>query len=139
MPHIKPLKARRRWDRRRILADHISGTAVLEYGPTEILPQVGANWKALRVSADRVAKPAAHTRAESRGSRPSTADAAERLTLCWREQDSNHRSRGDAPDASRAGSLARRLFRSAGIKPRRHSKIGRVTRDRWFESGFLQR
>src|ERR1700720_2056497 len=32
----------------------------------------------------------------------------------WREQDSNHRSRGDAPDASCAGSLARRLFRSAG-------------------------
>jgi len=43
-------------------------------------------------SADRVAKPAAHTRAGSRGSRPSNADAAERLTLCWREQDSNPRS-----------------------------------------------
>src|SRR5712672_1334152 len=86
------------WDRRRILADHISGTAVLEYGPTEILPQVGTNWKALRVSADRVAKPAAHTRAESRGSRPSNADAAERLTLCWREMDSNPRSpREDEP------------------------------------------
>jgi hypothetical protein len=31
-----------RWDRRGILADHISNHAVLEYGPTEILPPVGA-------------------------------------------------------------------------------------------------
>ena len=45
----------------------------------------------LRVSADPVAKPAAHTRAESRGSRPSKADAGERRTVCWREMDSNHR------------------------------------------------
>src|SRR6267154_467891 len=45
-----------------------------------------------RVSADRVAKPAAHTRAESRGSRLPKADAGERLTLCWREVDSNPRS-----------------------------------------------
>jgi hypothetical protein len=30
------------WDRRGILADPISGTAVLEYGATEILPPVGA-------------------------------------------------------------------------------------------------
>ena len=37
--------------------------------------------KALRVSADPVAKLAAHTRAESRGSRPTKADAGERLTL----------------------------------------------------------
>ena len=44
------------------------------------------------VSADPVAKPAAHTRAESRGSGPSKLDAAERQTLCWREMDSNHRS-----------------------------------------------
>jgi hypothetical protein len=49
--------------------------------------------KALRVSADPVAKPAAHTRAESRGSRPSKADAGERQTLRWREMDSNHRYR----------------------------------------------
>ena len=69
------------------------GTAVLEYGPTEILPAVLAKRKALRVSADPVAKPAAHTRAESRSSRPSNADAGERRTLCWREPDSNHRSR----------------------------------------------
>ena len=47
----------------------------------------------LRVSADPVAKPAAHTRAESRGSRPSKADAGERRTVCWREVDSNFRFR----------------------------------------------
>jgi hypothetical protein len=46
----------------------------------------------LRVSADPVTKPAAHTRAESRGSRRSIADAGERRTVCWREMDSNHRS-----------------------------------------------
>jgi hypothetical protein len=53
---------------------------------------VGAIWKALRVSADPVAKPAAHTRAESRGSGPSKADAAERQTLRWRKTASNCRS-----------------------------------------------
>jgi hypothetical protein len=46
----------------------------------------------LRVSADPVAKPAAHSRAESRGSRPSKAAPGERLTLRWREEDSNSRS-----------------------------------------------
>ena len=45
----------------------------------------------LRVSADPLAKPAAHTRAESRGSRPTTAAAGERRTVCWREVDSNLR------------------------------------------------
>src|SRR6266436_515478 len=44
------------------------------------------------VSADPVAQPAAHTRAESRGSGPSKVDAAERQTLCWRKTDSNSRS-----------------------------------------------
>src|SRR5438067_7824429 len=82
-----------RWDRRGILANPISGTAVLEYGPAEILPPVGAISKHLRVSANPVAKPAADTRAESRGSRPSKADAGERRTVCWREVDSNPRSR----------------------------------------------
>jgi hypothetical protein len=38
---LSPEKARLRWDQRGILADHINGTAVLEYGPTEILPPVG--------------------------------------------------------------------------------------------------
>jgi hypothetical protein len=45
-----------------------------------------------RVSADPVANPAAHTCAESRGSRPMKADAGERRTLRWRERDSNPRS-----------------------------------------------
>ena len=36
------MKAQLRWVQRGILADPISGTAVLEYGPTEILPPVGA-------------------------------------------------------------------------------------------------
>jgi hypothetical protein len=40
----------------------------------------------LRVSAEPVAKPAAHSRAESRGSRPTNADSGERLTLRWRRQ-----------------------------------------------------
>jgi len=41
-PTLNPVKARLCWDRRGILADPISGTAVLESGPTEILPPVGA-------------------------------------------------------------------------------------------------
>src|ERR1700738_2169458 len=90
---LNPEKARLRWDQLGILAAHISGTPVLEYGPAEILPPVGAKWKALRVSADPVAKPGAHTRAESRGSRPSKADTGERQTLRWREMDSNFRFR----------------------------------------------
>ena len=52
--------------------------------------QLGRN--TLRVSADPIAKPAADTRAESRGSRPPKADAGERRTVCWRETDSNPRS-----------------------------------------------
>jgi hypothetical protein len=51
----------------------------------------------LRVSADPVAKPAAHTRAESRGSPRTRAAWGERQTLRWREQDSNHRSRVTRP------------------------------------------
>ena len=45
---------------------HISLTAVLEFGPTEILPPIGAISKNPSVSADPIAKPAAQTRAESR-------------------------------------------------------------------------
>src|SRR6267378_2835601 len=41
---------------------------------------------------DPVAKPAAHSRAESRGSRPPKAAPGERRTLRWREVDSNPRS-----------------------------------------------
>src|SRR5580692_11237623 len=41
---------------------HISLTAVLEFGPTEILPPIGAISKNPSVSADPIAKPAAQTR-----------------------------------------------------------------------------
>src|SRR6202022_5088013 len=47
---------------------HLSLTAVLEYGPAETLPPVGAHWKACRVSADPVVKRASHTCGESPGS-----------------------------------------------------------------------
>ena len=89
---FSPAKAGLRSDQRAPSSAPFKGNAVLEYGPTEILPPIGANWKTLRVSADPVAKPAALTRAESRGSRPSKADAGERQTLRWREMDSNPRS-----------------------------------------------
>jgi hypothetical protein len=39
---LSPRKTRLCWDQRGIFADHLSGTAVLEYGPTEISPPVGA-------------------------------------------------------------------------------------------------
>src|SRR5580693_1512308 len=45
---------------------YISLTAVLEFGPAETLPPVGAISKHPGVSADAVAKPSAQTRAESR-------------------------------------------------------------------------
>src|SRR3984893_10836345 len=81
-----------RWDRRGILANPISGTAVLEYGPAEILPPVGAISK----HPARLCRPGrqasrGHPRGKP-GSRPSKANAGERRTVCWREQDSNPRS-----------------------------------------------
>jgi hypothetical protein len=85
---FSPAKAGLRSDQRAPSSAPFKGNAVLEYGPTEILPPIGANWKTLRVSADPVAKPAALTRAESRGSRPSKTFAGERQTVCWREMDS---------------------------------------------------
>src|SRR5271165_7696035 len=43
LPHGQARRRLRlRWDQRGILADPVSGIAVLEYGPTEILPPVGA-------------------------------------------------------------------------------------------------
>jgi hypothetical protein len=51
----------------------------------------------LRVSADPVAKPTEHTRAESRGSRRSKANPAERRTVCWRETDLNPWSLAESP------------------------------------------
>src|ERR1700738_1752420 len=56
---FSPAKAGLRSDQRAPSSAPFKGNAVLEYGPTEILPPIGANWKTLRVSADRVAKPAA--------------------------------------------------------------------------------
>jgi hypothetical protein len=49
-------KARLRWDQRGSLADNISGTAVLEYGPTEILPPLGA----ISVRPARLCRPDRH-------------------------------------------------------------------------------
>src|SRR5438105_9580768 len=69
----------------------------------------------LRVSANPVAKPAADTRAESRGSRPSKADAGERRTVCWREVDSNLRSPfawGPAANSRTAGENPLRRVRA---------------------------
>ena len=79
----------------------------------------------LRVSADPVAKPAAHTRAESRGSRRLIADAGERRTVCWREVDSNLRSpvSGDTPQRPRIASpgiisaKSRLALRTKGFDP----------------------
>ncbi len=68
LPTLKPGNSRFRSDRHGIAADHISGTAVLEYGPAETLPPVGAQWKACRVSTDPVVKRASHTCGESPGS-----------------------------------------------------------------------
>src|SRR5439155_25557154 len=80
------------WDQRGILADPINGTPVLEYGATEILPLVGA----ILTQPARLCRPGrqatAHSRAESRGSRPSKAARGERRTRRWRKKDSNHRS-----------------------------------------------
>jgi hypothetical protein len=59
--------------------------------PQRYYPRLVGYWRALRVSADRVTSSVARTRAECRDSRPSKADSYERLTLCWREMDSNHR------------------------------------------------
>src|SRR5260370_41121793 len=70
---------------------YISLTAVLEFGPTETLPPVGAISKHPGVSADAIAKPSAQTRAESRVLDLRKRLRKERQTVCWREMDSNHR------------------------------------------------
>src|SRR5215813_10359344 len=54
---LAPERARLRWDQRGILAAHISGTAVLEYGATEILPPVAAVSKYLA----RLCRPRRHS------------------------------------------------------------------------------
>src|SRR6202035_1779751 len=85
-----------------ILAAQISDTAVLEYGPTEILLGFGAISKYLRVSADLVVQPAAPARRGKPGSRPSKKTAGERQTVCWKGMDSNFRYRGRRPASGRS-------------------------------------
>src|ERR1700720_1235925 len=46
--------------------DRIAENAVLEYSPTEILPQVARYWRALRLSADRATGAPGHTRGKGR-------------------------------------------------------------------------
>jgi len=55
----------------------------------------------LRVSADPIAKPAAHSRAESRGSRPSKAAPGERRTLRWRGESTANSSLKLGADSGR--------------------------------------
>jgi|SRR5580704_18590991 hypothetical protein len=65
-----------------------------------------------------------------KASRPKSSS---QVTLCWREADSNHRSPENADPVSRLT-----------FSPLRHSRSVEETahfreRDRWFESGSLQR
>src|SRR6516165_6551164 len=65
-----------------------------------------------------------------------------RSTRCWREQDSNHRFRGRRPASSWCRLSFAPTFPRAGSQAEvmsRRRKLGRVTRNQWFESGFLQR
>src|ERR1700745_1888485 len=68
----------------------------------------GLVWSLLIIFAP-VATPAAHSRAESRGSRPSKAAARERLALRWSKPDSN------PPSRSRGGSFTLRPVHADGI------------------------
>src|SRR5437868_7076010 len=71
---------------------HLTAGAVLEYGPTEILPPVGPMVpRPARLYRPRRSLGPADPR-KIPASRPRTANFRERLTLCWREPDSNHRS-----------------------------------------------
>jgi len=102
--------------------DHISGTAVPEYGPTEISSPVGAVSKqhAGLCRPGREASPA-HPRRKP-GFSIFESHAGERRTLRWREMDSNSRSpREEEP--TRRGSF---------VRPFRHFPC---KRDRGFESG----
>ena len=65
-----------------------------------------------------------------------------RTTLRWREMDSNHRFRGRRPASSWCRLSFAPTFPRAGSQAEvmsRRRKLGRVTRNQWFESGFLQR
>ena len=73
------------------MSHRLIDAAVLEFGPTEILPAVGAMHRAIPVSADRAAPAGpAHPR-EKPASRRERAKSRETWTLRWRELDSNHR------------------------------------------------
>jgi len=68
------------------------GAAVLEFGPTEIFPPVGAMHRTIPVSADRAA-PAGPTHPRERSAfRRGRPKSRETWTLRWRKMDSNHRS-----------------------------------------------
>ena len=71
------------------VANRSGKTAVLEYGPTEILPCSALYSRPARVSAANTVSPAfAHPR-KTPASRPRKANSRGRLTVCWREVDSN--------------------------------------------------
>jgi len=69
--------------------EHINGAAVLEYGPTEISAPTQAISTSLRVSADRTANSAAHTRAKRAVPYLQLPRPCETRTVRWREMDSN--------------------------------------------------
>ena len=122
-----PAKPRLYWDRRGILADPISGTAVLEYGPTEILPPVGAILK----HPARLCRPGRQaSRAQPRG-KPgfSTLESSS-----GRETDSPLEGSGFEPSVP--------LPRLSSIRAVRAEIIGRSTdvfrRDREFDVSALQ-
>ena len=99
----------------------------------------------MRVSADPVAKPAAHTRAGSRGSRRSKADAGERRTVCWREMDSNHRYRikkqpflaARARSRNSPSATKNRLFRAGTDGSKLPSSSGESANHRSLSGGGL--
>jgi len=66
---------------------------VLEFGPTEIFPPVGAMHRAIPVSADRAAPVGPTHPREQPASCRGRAKSRETWTLRWKEPDSNHRSR----------------------------------------------
>jgi hypothetical protein len=67
--------------------------AVLEFGPTEILPPSARYDRATPVSPDRAPCSAPHTRGESPAFRRRRGISRETRTVRWRGLDSNHRYR----------------------------------------------
>jgi hypothetical protein len=60
------------------------------------------------------------------------------VTRRRREKDSNHRYRGGRARRFVCRFSFAPTFRLAGSQPEATLKVGRLTRDRWFESGFLR-